>query len=88
MIVITTQIKMPIATIAFVPTPTQMMMRGPSAIFGKLLSTTKYGSSTRLIGVIKNKITAKQKPINVLSAKAKIVSFRVVKMCINKVPLL
>lgn len=52
-VVITTQIKIPIVTIAFVPIPTQIMINGPKAIFGKLFKTTRYGSNTRLNGVIK-----------------------------------
>ena len=40
-VVITTQIKIPIVTIAFVPIPTQIIMRGPSAIFGKEFRITK-----------------------------------------------
>lgn len=79
---------MPIVTMAFVPTPTHIMMRGPSAIFGKLLSTIRYGSKILRIGVIKNKITATTKPIMVLKINASKVSFRVVVMCKNNVPLL
>ena len=32
--------------IALLPVPNQMMMRGPSAIFGRAFSTTMYGSKT------------------------------------------
>ena len=44
MVVITTQISIPIVTIAFVPIPTQMIMSGPRAIFGSEFKITKYGS--------------------------------------------
>ena len=76
--VITTQINTPIVTIDFVPTPTQMMINGPRAIFGKLFKITKYGSKTRLANFVENKMIAAINPNMVLSRNAYIVSVSVV----------
>lgn len=74
MVAITTQIKIPIVTMAFVPIPTQIIMSGPRAIFGKLFKMMIYGSKTLFSGEIENKIIAQTVPIMVLKVKAKIVS--------------
>ena len=52
-VVMTTQINIPIVTIALVPTPTQMIIKGPRDIFGSEFKTTKYGSKTFRSGVIR-----------------------------------
>ena len=45
--VTTSEIAIAIKTMARVPAPARMMITGPRAIFGRLLSTTRYGSLTR-----------------------------------------
>ena len=47
-----------IVTIAVVPAPAQIMIIGPSAIFGKALSTTRYGSATARAVSLHHKATA------------------------------
>ena len=77
---------MPIVTIAFVPIPTHMIMSGPSAILGKEFRIMIYGSRTFFSGGITYNIIATTVPINVLNIKAKIVSFKVVNICVNSEP--
>ena len=72
---------------AFVPAPNQIIISGPSAILGKLLSTTIYGSKTRRKNDDHQKITAIKIPSDVAIKKPKIVSYRVVKICLKSSPL-
>ena len=41
-------IKMVIKIMALLPVPNQIIIKGPSAIFGRAFNTTKYGSEIRL----------------------------------------
>jgi len=67
-------------TIAFVPAPNQIMISGPSAIFGRLFKTTIYGSRTFLvlsdhhiiIAITIPKIDAMKKPSKVSYSVVKI----------------
>ena len=67
------EIASPIVTIAPIPAPTQIIMTGPSATFGKLFKTTKYGSDTfdkkgdhhKQIAIAIPNRTPEMKPINV-----------------------
>ena len=54
---------------AFVPAPNHIMMIGPSAIFGKLLSTIIYGSKISLNLSFHHNIIAIKKPKNVAITK-------------------
>ena len=65
-------------TMAEDPVPNQMMMTGPSAIFGRELSTTMYGSSTRRAPSLHHRSRAMLVPRTTAMAKPASVSQSVV----------
>ena len=68
-----------IVTIDDVPTPTQIIIIGPSAILGRELSTTIYGSRIfRRVSLLQSKI-ASITPPNVAIKNPIMASYRVVK---------
>jgi hypothetical protein len=56
------QIKKVMTIIAFTPMPTHIIISGPSAIFGRLLSTTIYGSKILLAKAEHHKSIAIKSP--------------------------
>lgn len=74
MIVTIMQIITAISTIALVPEPTQMMMRGPRAILGSAFSTTRYGSAILRAEVDSQSSTAITLPRTMDTAKPMTVS--------------
>lgn len=70
--------------IAFIPAPTQIIITGPSAIFGRLFSTTRYGSITRDKNGDHQRITASSPPNAAPSRKPISVSVTVTPMCISR----
>ena len=73
-------IKISIVTIDDVPTPTQMIIIGPSAIFGREFRTTMYGSRIRLRVSFDQSKIAINVPPSVAIKKPIMASFRVVKI--------
>ena len=77
-IVIMIVIKIQITTILCIPAPTQIIITGPSAIFGREFSTTMYGSKIfRSVSLHHNKIAIKQ-PTTVEIIKPNSVSNKVI----------
>ena len=83
-IVTINDIAIPIVIIAKVPAPTQIIIIGPSATFGRLFNTTKNGSVTFDKNLDHHSIIEVKKPIAVPIKKPKIVSSHVVNKCFNK----
>ena len=86
MVVTIMQIKIPMVTMALVPAPIQIIISGPSAIFGKLFKITRYGSSTLRVKGNIYKSKASKAPNTVLIAKAQRVSDSVTHMWFQIVP--
>jgi len=84
--VITRHISTHITTVAEVPEPTQNIIIGPSAIFGKLLSMIRYGSITRLSFSLHQSIIAIATPSTIAMTKPIIVSYREVHICKKRFP--
>ena len=55
---------------ARVPAPAMMMITGPSAIFGRLLSTTRYGSATRAMNGDHHSTTLTKRPMAAAPAQS------------------
>ena len=72
--------RMVIKTIASLPVPNHMMMSSPNAIFGRALSTTMYGSSTRRSVSLHQRTSATAKPSTTAAAKPASVSHSVVQI--------
>ena len=70
---------MHINIIALLPAPNQIIIIGPSAIFGNEFSTTKYGSKTFLKKSLYHRIKATKNPIPVAIANPIKVSLRVMR---------
>ena len=77
-------IKKVMTIIGLVPIPTQMMIRGPRAIFGRLLRTTIYGSSTFRKVSEHHNIIAATSPAVADIKNPYILSSRVILICIQR----
>ena len=78
------EIAIAINTIARVPAPARMMITGPSAILGRLLSTTRYGSLTRETNGLHHSSTAISTPAAAPSKKPHSVSSTVTRTCTSR----
>ena len=58
--------------------PAQIIIRGPSATFGKLFNIVKNGSNTLAKNLLNQSILATNKPITLPSIKLIIISYTVV----------
>ena len=86
-IVTIVEMRSAITMIASIPAPTQTMRIGPSAIFGRALSTTIYGSKILARVLLHHMSTAMSVPRSVPIIKPATVSNVVTPMCIKSSPL-
>ena len=84
MTVTITHISTVIVTIAFMPAPIHTMIIGPSAIFGRELSVTIYGSNTRRAVLLDQSPTAMKKPSALETTKPTMHSRRVMPTCFKR----
>lgn len=87
-IVVNTDINRAIKIIDFVFAPIQIIINGPSDIFGSEFSTVRYGSSIFEVVLLHHSILATRSPIRLASEKLSIVSYSVIPMCNNKLSVL